>query len=973
MKHFKPNLIKTALIAGGVAFGSAPALAQQSDTDAVDETAVEVIEVSGIRGSLQRAQAIKMDNTSIVEALSAEDIGKLPDTSIAESLARLPGLAGERRNGRTSGLSVRGFNENYVGTTLNGRELLGMGDNRGVEFDLYPTEIVSNILVYKTPEAGLMTQGIGGTIDIQTVSPLTAKETFAINGSFEMNGEDSGNPDFDNNGHRISFNYVDQFADDTLGVALVVADMESPRQEKYFRGWGYANVNTTPEGTFDDNGNPLWNPRRFDGQDTVEVPDGTVILGGNDSFTRSAMLERTSIAGVIEYAPTDDLTIQFDALYIDFEENDVRRGVEEGGAEWGTSEYTITGIEDGLVTSGYYDGFHSVIRNDSRQQQAELTTFGLNVEYNINDNWTATLDVSMGEVDKTITDIESYSGVGRAGVDGRPLTPRSWTMTSTGAVYSDHPTLDGVDLTDPSLIQLAGPQAWGGSLAPVEQFQGVEGFGPDTAQDGFVNEPIFDETLDAVRLDIEGFVDWGMFSKFTAGVNYQEREKAKDNNGAFLTSPLWPSSESIPNPIGVADLSHIGVEGVVAYDSLALYRSGYYIETEAELFENGRIGDTYTITEDLLTAYAKLSIDTELRGIFITGNLGLQIIDVDQTGTGFNTTTGPTGFTAVTPITDGSSYHDLLPTLNLSFEVAENQFIRTAMGKVLSRPRMDDMRPNNTVSFTFNDQQIISENVANGPWSASSGNAQLRPLQANQFDIAYENYFADSGYVAVSFFYKDLTNWHVSGQTIGDFSESFIEGFHQTSGQTDINGDGVLDENDIVPPATFNGVVSFREDGLEGFVRGWEVQGSIPFDLFHESLEGFGMYASATFLDGELDNGDAVPGLSDETYSLTAFYESNGFEVRVSGTKRDAFSTETRAISLSLTQIQDAGVEQWDAQIGYDFSESGIEALYGLRVTLQGQNLTDEPTIRTNPGDARQITEFQQYGRNFLLGVNYTF
>ena len=126
MKHFKPNLIKTALIAGGVAFGSAPALAQQSDTDAVDETAVEVIEVSGIRGSLQRAQAIKMDNTSIVEALSAEDIGKLPDTSIAESLARLPGLAGERRNGRTSGLSVRGFNENYVGTTLNGRELLGL-------------------------------------------------------------------------------------------------------------------------------------------------------------------------------------------------------------------------------------------------------------------------------------------------------------------------------------------------------------------------------------------------------------------------------------------------------------------------------------------------------------------------------------------------------------------------------------------------------------------------------------------------------------------------------------------------------------------------------------------------------------------------------------------------------------------------------------------------------------------------------
>jgi iron complex outermembrane receptor protein len=955
MKQFKPNLIKAALISGGVAMASAPAFAQEANTDAVDEENLEVIQVSGIRGSLQRAQAIKMDNTSIVEALSAEDIGKLPDTSIAESIARLPGLAGERRNGRTSGLSVRGFNENYVGTTLNGRELLGMGDNRGVEFDLYPTEIVSNILVYKTPEAGLMTQGIGGTVDIQTVSPLSAQKTVAFNGSYEKNQEDSGNPDFDNHGHRLSFNYVDQFADDKLGVALAIADMESPRQAQHFRGWGYANANPA------------------NAAEGVEVPEGTVILGGHDSFTRSAMLERTSIAGVIEYAPSDKLKLQFDALYIDFEENDVRRGVEEGGAEWGTGAYTITGVEDGLVTSGYYDGFLSVIRNDSRQQKAELTTFGLNVEYIINDNWTATLDVSTGQVDKTITDIESYSGVGRAGVDGRPLTPRAWTMTSTGAVYSDHPTLPSVDLGDPNSIFLAGPQAWGGSLTPVERFQGVEGFGPDTAQDGFVNEPIFDESLDAVRLDLEGFVEWGIFTKLTAGVNYQEREKTKDNNGAYLTAPTWPDAELVPNPIGIADLSFIGIEGVIAYDGLGLYQSGYYIETPAELFENGRFGDSYTISEDILTAYAKLDIEAEIGDILVFGNLGLQVVDVDQTGSGFNTTTGPTGFTAVTPITDGDSYTDVLPTLNLSFEIAENQFIRTALGKVISRPRMDDMRPNNTVSFTFNDQQIISTDLANGPWSASSGNARLKPLEANQFDIAYENYFADSGYFAVSFFYKDLTNWHVAGQTVGDFTDSFIEGFHQTSGQTDINGDGVLDDSDIVPPATFNGVVSFREDGLEGFVRGWELQGSLPFDMIHESLEGFGVFASATFLDGQLDNGDAVPGLSDETYSLTAFYESNGFEFRISGTKRDAFATETRAISLSLAQIQDLGVKQVDAQIGYDFDESGIEALKGLRVTLQGQNLTDEPTIQANPGDGRQITQYETYGRNFLLGFNYTF
>ncbi|MEM0911880.1 MAG: TonB-dependent receptor plug domain-containing protein, partial [Pseudomonadota bacterium] len=209
MSQFKKSVLALS-VTTAISGVSAGALAQAADQNAEQET--EVIQVTGIRGALQRAQAIKMDETSIVQAISAEDIGKLPDTSVAESLARLPGLAGERRNGRTSGLSVRGFNENYVAASLNGRELLGMGDNRGVEFDLYPTEIVSNILVYKTAEAGLLAQGIGGTIDLQTVKPLSADSTFTINGNIERNAEDSGNPDFDNEGHRLSLNFVDQFA-----------------------------------------------------------------------------------------------------------------------------------------------------------------------------------------------------------------------------------------------------------------------------------------------------------------------------------------------------------------------------------------------------------------------------------------------------------------------------------------------------------------------------------------------------------------------------------------------------------------------------------------------------------------------------------------------------------------------------------------------------------------------------------------
>jgi len=951
MTKFKLSMLTLALAAAG---SGSVAYAQTAEQAKADEQ-IEVISVTGYRGSLQKAQAIKMSENSIVEVLSAEDIGKLPDTSVAESLARLPGLAGERRNGRTSGLSVRGFNENYVGTSLNGRELLGMGDNRGVEYDLYPSEIVSTALVYKTPDASLMAQGIGGTVDLQTVKPLAAERTIAFNGSYEKNDQDSGNPDFDNTGHRLSFNYIDKFLDDRLGVALVVASLETPRQEQQFRGWGYAGVNLG----LDDDGE-LQNPRRA--TDTVDVPEGTVVLGGHDSFTRSAMLERDSVALVLEYVVNDRLTATFDALYIDFNEQDARRGLEEGGAEWGTGAYTITGVENGLVTSGYYDGFYSVVRNDVREQDSELKTFGLNLEYQISDNWQGQLDISSGKVTKSITDIESYSGVGRANTADRPITARSWVMTPNGAFYSDHPTIAPVDLTDPSLIRLAGPQAWGGALNPVTDFQGNNQFGPDTAQDGFVNNPDFEETLDSVRLQTNGYVEWGIFNELELGVVYKERSKTKINNGAFLTANTWPNDGAIPNVLGVADLSFIGINGVLAYDALGLYRSGFYTETNAALLENGRYGDTYNIEEKLTTLYGMLDISTEIGNIAVSGNVGVQIVRADQKGQGFSATTNSRGFTEAVPVSAGTDYTDVLPSLNLSFEVADRQYVRTGLSKVMSRPRMDDMRPNSQVTFAFNDNNILDDDPLNSAWGGNGGNTELKPLEADQFDLSYENYFHDNGFFAASFFFKDLKNWHRNVTLINDFSANYIPGFHQSS-----------DATGNQEPATFLGRLDVRQDGLTGFVRGYEFQASVPFDIIHEALDGFGIVASATFMDGKLDDGGRVPGLSEEIYTLTAYYEYKGFEFRISGTKRDEFQTEERGISLSLVPVNRQGTELWDAQIGYDFSESGIDALDGLRVTLQAQNLTDEKDISNSGDDTRQVVTYQSFGRNYMLGLNYKF
>jgi len=796
--------------------------------------------------------------------------------------------------------------------------LLGMGDNRGVEFDLYPTEIVSNIVVYKTPEAGLISQGIGGTIDLQTVSPLNSDASMTVNAVYEQNEKDSANPDYDNKGHRLSFNFVDQFMDETLGLAFVVSSQETPRQEENFRAWGYA-----------------------------DTPEGDKILGGHDSFARSAMMERNSVAAIVEYQPSDQLTVKFDALYIDFEESDVRRGLEEGGPVWGGVNYEATSIENGLVTSGNWDGFHSVVRNDARTQESELTTLGLNAEYALNDNWSTVLDISMGDVDKSIIDLESYSGTGRAGIDGRPSAARSWQMTSSGVMYSAHPTLPGVDYTDESLMRLAGPQSWG---APV--------IGSD-AQDGFVNRPEFEEELDSIRFEVNGAVEYSIISSINVGVNYSERTKSKINEGDYLTSPEYPGDAGIPNVLGVADLSFIGIDGVLAYDSIGLYKSGYYTATEASLVQTDRLGDTYSVDEEVLTLYAKVGLDAEFAGIYMTGNFGIQYIDVDQNSTGFSTVENENAYVVATPVSSGASYSDVLPTLNLNFEIAEDQFIRTGLSKVQSRPRMDDMRPNARATFAYNDNQIQSPEPQNGPWSGSAGNPTLEPLTANQFDLSYENYFSEDGYFAATFFYKDLTNWHRSSDALTDFSDVYIPEIHQDS-----NGDA---------PATLMGFVETTEGGLEGFVRGYELQASIPFRVMHDALEGFGLVVSGTFLDGKLEDGGKVPGLSEESYSLTAYYERDGFEFRIAGTKRDEFLTETRGGSLSLQATEDRGSEIWDAQISYDFDESGIESLKGLRVSFQAQNLTDEDTIQAEATDLRQITSYQSFGANYSLGLNYKF
>jgi iron complex outermembrane receptor protein len=155
------------------AASAAAAQAQPTDNSASpaanDQQAVVV---TGFRASLQNAVNKKKKSDQIVESVSAEDIGKLPDASIGEAIARLPGITSQRLSGRADVISIRGFGPDYSTTLLNGREQTSTGDNRAVQFDQYPAEVINQVNIYKTPIASVIGQGIAGTIDLRTIRPL---------------------------------------------------------------------------------------------------------------------------------------------------------------------------------------------------------------------------------------------------------------------------------------------------------------------------------------------------------------------------------------------------------------------------------------------------------------------------------------------------------------------------------------------------------------------------------------------------------------------------------------------------------------------------------------------------------------------------------------------------------------------------------------------------------------------------------
>ncbi len=919
----------SSLAVGLAAMLSVSVAHAQDAAPAEGETQMDAIIVTGFRGALQSAIAQKRDAAVIAEAFSAEDIGKLPDTSIAETLARLPGLATQRLDGRSQVVSIRGLGPDFSNTLLNGREQVSSSDNRNIEFDQYPSELINSGVVYKTAYSGLIGQGLAGTVDLRTIRPLDKDDrVISVAGRYEFNGKDSLNPDLSNRGFRATATYVDQFLGNTLGVAIGVAYQSSPQQVEEFSPWGYPNAN-------------------------IAGYNGELVIGGTKPFVRTVDLDRFGVTGTLEYKPTENFSSTLDLYYSKFTENQRLRGIEIP-LFWSAAQLQPGGtIEDGFVTGGTYTNVTGVVRNDANGRDTDTYAAGWRNTYEA-DGWKLDLDLNYSRSDRQQRNLESYSGTGYAtsGIDDT-----IGFQVGSGGLYN---LTSQLDYTDTNLIRLTDPQGWGA--------------GNDLVQAGFINAPNTEDQLKQVRLEVTKDLGWNFLKSAIVGFNYGDRSKERRFAQNFLT--LTGNGVSLANgavreaPIpteallgSTTGLNFLGLGDQVTYDPFFLIENGIYTLVPVSL-SSIAVPQDWRVEENVYTGYVRADLDGEIGSLPFTGNIGVQIVYTDQSSTGFRVQSQPTVAAGAVnavfiPVQSGAKYTYALPSFNMNFKVTPDTQVRVGFARTLARARMDQLNASLSPSINLTRLPSVDPNLS--AFSASGGNSALRPYISDGVDLSVEHYFAGNrGYVSGAFFYRRLRNFV-------NPNDSFLTDFSFLVPELSPAQQAVL--------GTTLGVTSGPTNNGDGKLYGFEATISLPFEILHPWLEGLGFTSSGSYTFSSVRLGDnpepiSVPGLSDWVVNSTLYFERWGFESRLSHRYRSAFLAEVSGIST--TRVLRTALEEsiFDAQVGYRFKEGPLE---GLNLTFQGLNLTDRPFINFENEDERRVRQVEYYGRTFLAGFSYSF
>jgi len=1032
-------LARTVLLTGASAFATgiaaAPAFAQPPATATQDAPAATAapgaddqdIVVTGIRASLNRAIDIRRNSEGIVDAIVAEDIGKFPDTNLAESLQRIPGVSIDRVNGEGSQVTVRGFGSAFNLVTLNGRQMpasdvvavggdqnvdFGRATSRSFDFSNLASEGVNRLEVYKTGRAAIPSGGIGAAINVVTRRPLDTS-TPGLTGTVGARAQWDTSTRIEDTTPEVSGLLSWSNPNQTIGIGL-------------FASYSRRNSEAASATSND------WNIRRYG--DFINPANGfvnaqtqitnaptnadTLVSIPNDSryhFSRSEG-ERINGSAVLQFRPVDNLTFTADALYVRNRTSEER----SDQTNWFNRPFRqVTFAGSPVATAVFLQENETPVKDLGYEQQYratrdDLQSFGLNLAWEISDGFTLRLDGHSSRA-RSLPDAPNGSSstlvsfgapvVSAHSVDYRGVIPIQDFTVNDSFRGNNNGRLDLGDLGSQVGRTNASSQRH-----RIDQARADLGWEFDDRGRLDIGANYIDSTMTSARVSTQQTLgDWGItrpgdIQQFAPGLVEQYCLACQFDRYA-------------PGDAGIAFRGN----AVDIYNALSAAYAAAPFNNAVAVTGN----DYDRVHERIWSGYAQLTWNGELLGrrASIVAGARYEHTRVESTGIvaqpvaiewrSDNDFSRIVSGTTVT-INRGGEYDNLLPAIDFRIEPMRNVVFRASYSKTLARPDYNNL----FVSEVANPPNRPT--AIGGVATGSSGNPGLLPLVSDNFDVALEWYFAPSSFINAGFFRKQVRNFVGIGQVNRSLfglrdPSSAAAGTRSGAARTALQGLGaditdvnlftmtalIIQNGGSVAAATaqFNAnyaggalnqgfvdsvlaAVDIRGDAndplytfsvaepinnREGNIHGFELSGQ-----YFLGNTGFGIAGSFTKVDGDVNidvgadpttNQFALVGLSD-SFNVTLIFEKYGISARLAYNWRDKYLAAINR-GASRNPVFFAPFGTLDLSLSYDITSQ-------FAISLDALNLTSEP-IRTYGRDTTNLWFAQELHPRFFLGARFRF
>lgn len=910
MTNFKINPLVLAMAI------ALPATMQAHSVSAqVADEAIEEIQVTGFRESLESALNIKKNESGFVDAIVASDIAEFPDNNLAESLQRVPGVAIQRSGGEGRGITVRGLGPTFTTVRLNGMETVsttgstdaagGNNRGRGFDFNTFSSDLFSSLTIRKTNSASIQEGSLGATVDLKAAQPFDY-DGFVFTASGQLGYNDLS----EKNDPAASFLVSNIFADGKVGALFSLSYSERKIQDE-----------GSSTGRWSKAAGDRFNRTQLDGSATPTViPASHEIntafhprLPRYDSYQHE--LERLGASLSLQFRPSDSTEISVDSLFAKFD---------------ATREET----------------FFSTVLNGTIGSVPATPTINMIVkDYEIANGNLVYADIgnarlwSENRFDEMTTDF-SQTTVSLK----HDFTDSFRLKAMVGATKSDYD-----NPVQNTVIMIANGQNFTYDYRNYDS--PVLTFGDGAYNKAsWVTSSIRQRPQATLNENNAGGVVFEFDSsdslKFKAGVDYKdfnfETDENRINEGTQGVNIQANSNYIVEYDSGLGD----GRPWLIPNRSLIMSENNLFAAPLTPQWASKS-----AINETTTGIYAQVDFNFDIGSIPVRGDIGVRRFETDQTAEGYDN--------RGLAISVEHSYSDTLPALNLVVEPIEDLLIRFAASDGISRAGLGALAPSTNVS------------VSGNSYTVSSGNPYLEPTKARSYDLGVEWYFAEGASVGVTVFKKELESFAQTARLTTTYTALMSQLGLSLETMTAACGTNTSCTADA------SWAYSAQVNSPGGDLTGYELSYQQPFTFLPGFWGNFGFIGSYTSVDSDLDYLNATTGavertsplvnLSDETYAATIYYEEENFGGRVSLVSRSDYLTTPVGRNENYEEGTN-GTVNIDASFNYSFNDQ-------WKVTLEALNLTDEADDQWvgNIGSNERLSYYHQTGRQYNIGVQYKY